>query len=97
MNILKFNQIFHLEVAKLMHQISMKKPCNLSKHFVKSSQAHTRLTQTSTLNTFAIPFFKTNKLQQSFLYQGVSSWNSIPINIRTYPLPKFVKFYSRIF
>ena len=28
-----------------------------------------------------IPFMKSTKLQQSFLYQGVKTWNFIPHNI----------------
>ena len=79
-----------------MHLIFMKEePCNLSKYFVKSSQAQTRLTHRSTSNNFAIALFKTNKLQQSFLYQRVSMWNSISNNICSYPFAKFVKFVKQ--
>ena len=92
MNILKFNQIYQLEVAKIMYRIFVKQePHKLSKCFVKSSQAHSRSTRRTTSNDFTIPLFKTNKLQQSFLYQGSNIWNNIPKDIRSNPFPRFVK------
>ena len=92
MNILKFNQIYQLEVAKIMYRIFVKQePHKLSKCFVKSSQAHSRSTRRTTSNDFTIPLFKTNKLQQSFLYQGSNIWNNIPKDIRINPFPRFVK------
>ena len=38
---------------------------------------------------FTIPLMKSTKLQQSFLYQDVKTWNSIPHNIKISSFSKF--------
>jgi len=47
------------------------------------------------MSSFTIPFFKTAKLQQSFSYQGVKIWNSIPQDIKLNYLTKFKATYKQ--
>ena len=57
-----------------MHRIFIKEePCNLSKNFVKSLQAHTRLTLESTFNTFASPFAKLTNFNNHFFIEELAS------------------------
>ena len=48
-----------------------------------------RLTRCSTFLMFTIPFMKSVKLQQSFLYKDGKTWNSIPHNIKISSFSKF--------
>jgi len=75
-NILKVEDIYKLEVVNIMHSIRNKEQLhNLSAYYSKISQQHTHTTQASSL-MFSTPLFRTSKLQQSFIYQGVKIWNS---------------------
>ena len=55
----------------------------------KSNVRHSRPTWCSTSFIFTIPFMKSTKLQQSFLYQSVKTWNSIPHSIKIFSFCKF--------
>jgi len=67
LGILKFEDIYKLEVAKIMHTIWNKQhPENLSQYFTKISSQHDRSTHSSS-PMFSTPLLKTLKLQQSHL------------------------------
>jgi len=90
LNILIIEQIFKLEVAKIMHRIYFKQQLQtITQYLKKSSIVHCYSTRSSTFHMFSIPLFRTSKFQLIFLYQGVNIWNSIPNEIKTQPFPKF--------
>jgi len=58
-------------------------PSSFSTFFKKTSSVHLRITRLSANNlNFYIPRFKPVKLQNSFKYQGVKIWNSIPNHLK---------------
>ena len=84
LKILKFHELYQFEVAKIMHILYHKQhPTNLNQYFTKSCLRHSHRTRNSTSLLFTVPLTKSTKLQQSFLYQGVKIWNSIPQTIKT--------------
>ena len=64
-------------------------PCKLNQYFTQSYVRHSRPTRCSTFLMVTIPFMKSAKLQQSFLYQDVKTWDSIPHNIKISSFSKF--------
>jgi len=80
LNILKLNEIYKLEVGKVMYLIQSKQyPHNISHNFTKVCHYHSRTTRSSTSSLLTLPLFRASNLQQSFLYQGVKIWNSISL------------------
>ena len=57
-------------------------PCNLNQCFTKSNVRHSRSTRSSTSLMLTIPFLKSTKLQQSFLYQSVKHLELYSHNIK---------------
>ena len=71
-----------------MHKHTRKKlPKSLSTFFAPVEAIHTRSTRlaSSELNLY-LPRYKSQKLQKSFKYQGVKIWNSVPLDLKQYPL-----------
>ena len=83
LNILKIEELYTLEVAKLMHKFYRNKlpvPNRFfSSYFTLIIAIHTRTTRLSSshLNLY-IPLHRTAKMQRFFKFQGVSIWNSVP-------------------
>ena len=77
--VLKLNKLYQYGAGKIMYYLYHKQhPCNLNQYFTTSNVTHSRPTRSSTSLMLTLPFMKSTKLQQSFLYLGVKTWNSIP-------------------
>ena len=97
LQILKLNDLYLYEVAKLMHNHSRKKlPTSLSTFFAPVKTIHTRSTRlaSSELNLY-LPRYKSQKLQKSFKYQGVKIWNSVPQDLKQLPFNRFKTKYKK--
>ena len=97
LQILKLNDLYLYEVAKLMHKHTRKKlPTSLSTFFVPVKAIHTRSTRlaSSELNLY-LPRYKSQKLQKSFKYQGVKIWNSVPQDLKQLPFNRFKTMYKK--
>ena len=72
--VLKLAELYKLEVAKLIYVcIQNNSPYSLSVMFIKTSQISARVTRSSiNTNDLDIPRYRTNELQRSIRYQGVS-------------------------
>ena len=80
----KLHKLYQFEVAKIMHTLYNKEhPTNLTEFFTKSCLRCSCFTRCSKSFTFTVPLLESTKLQQSFLYQGVKTWNSISDYIKT--------------
>ena len=54
-----------------------KLPAGMNNLFQETSQVHTKCTRTANQNNYFIPFYRTNRLQNSIQYQVAKLWNSI--------------------
>ena len=77
--------------AKFMHQFSKNKlPLRFSNFFTKVSSVHSRITRNSSkINQYFIPHFRTSLLQRSIKLTGAKRWNSIPDNLKELNYVKF--------
>ena len=93
LKILKLIDLYKFEFAKLVHDFLYDKlPSSsvFSHLFQKSLQISHRFTRSSSnKNKLHIPLYRTNRLQRSIRYQGVSVWNSIPMEIQNLPKHSF--------
>ena len=85
--ILKLNDLFDFEVAKLMHQIIHKKaPNNFKSYFTYSSNISAYSTCQKSANHLFLPHLHTSRTQRSIKYLGSKIWNSISCDIKIYLL-----------
>ena len=79
--LLSVNQIFHVEVAKLMHNVTLE---SIPKPFLNIFSRQTRLSTTSTRSgtTFLQGPATTAKCDQSISFIGPKIWNSTPREVR---------------
>ena len=91
LQILKLNDLYSYEVAKLMHKRTRKKlPISLSTFFAPIKATHTRSTRLASFElNLCQPRYKSQKLGKSFKYQGVKLWNSVPQDIKHLPFKQF--------
>ena len=91
LNILKLNDIYTHEIAKLMFKYAHKTtPIAFSSFFTAVISIHTRTTRLASYsNNLYLPRYKTNKMQRSFKFQGVKICNSIPNDLRKLSFNQF--------
>ena len=83
LKIQKIVDVYKLETAIFMYKYSTNKlPAGMNNLFQETSQVHTKRTRTANQNNYFIPFYITNRLQNSIQYQGAKLWNSIDPKIR---------------
>ena len=81
--ILKIQDLYYFEIAKIMHQYSNKHlPICFTSFFTQTSSIHNRSTRSNIRNDLYLPHFLSSRCQQSIKYQGAKIWNSISPNIR---------------
>ena len=90
LNILKLD-LYTNEVAKLVHKYSQNKlPKKLSSFFTPVNAIHSRTTRlASTGLNLSLPFYRTEKLQRSYKFQGVIIWNSVPQEMKILSFNQF--------
>ena len=84
LQILKLDDLFILEIAKLMYLfIPNKMPDRFKNYFMYSTDVFSYSTSNSKTNQLLyFTHYSTNRTQRSFKYLGVKIWNSIPQNIK---------------
>ena len=97
LNILKLNDLYTHEIAKLMFKYAHKTTPIAFSSFTPVISMHTRTTRlVSYSNNLYLPRYKTNKLQRSFKFQGVKIWNSIPNDLTKLSFNQFKMKYKKI-
>ena len=92
LQILKLQDLYTLEIAKLMHRLhnNSLNICNLNRDTYKlldnSHSYHTRRKQSK---NYFIPRVKTTQSQNSLTYMGPKVWNEIPLNVKNMKYCKF--------
>ena len=78
LGILKLDNLYKSEIANIMLNHSNNTlPKPLQSLFIHSTDVHSHFTRSNSNLNFYFPSFKTSRLQQSFKYQGLNTWNKI--------------------
>ena len=81
--ILKIQDLYYLEIAKIMHQYSNKHlPICFTSFFTQTSSIHNRSARSNIRNNLYLPHFLWSRCQRSIKFQGAKIWNSISPHIR---------------
>ena len=97
-SILKLNDLFKMEVAKIVHpHFTNNLPSKLFKFFTLTKNISSRATRAteSSRNTLYIPQYSTIRLQRCIKYQGVKIWNNIPREIQNSSARLFKNKYKK--
>ena len=93
--IFKVNDIYKIESANFMHKyVNKNLPDYFQNYFNKVSGNHGYSTRAATNDDLTIPFFRTNRCQKSFKYQGSKLWNSLTKNMTKLGYNKFIEQYK---
>ena len=85
LNILKIDNLFQFEIAKLMYQyIHNKLPHCFCNYFANLSDSHHYTTRNSSKHNLQLPRFSTFKTQKSFRFVGAKIGNNIPMTLGNY-------------
>ena len=91
--ILKLPDMFKFESALSTFKFNKQLlPSPFSHYFSKSNTKHHQLTRGAKSDNYFLPFYRTNKLQNSIKYHGPKFWNSLPIELK---LCKSLKSFKR--
>ena len=97
LDILKLDDVYKLEVGKLMfHNNKNNLPKPFEGYFTEAGMNHLHQTRASSQKLLKVCRFSKSRYQQSFKYQGVSIWNSIPNNIKQHSFFSFKKKYKKM-
>jgi len=84
--ILTIDQIFKLEISKLMYKIKFRLvPKQFTEHFTKIEDIHSYHTRQQSSIEYAIPRTRLKIAQKSFTYIGIRIWSSIDLTICSIP------------
>ena len=84
LNILKLNDIFKLEMAKIMFHYNQKLNIETTKHsqITTIKQLHHHNTRLSTRNNYFLPHKRTETGKQSLTFIGPKVWQEIPAHLK---------------
>ena len=81
--ILKLPDMFRFESAVFTFKFDKQLlPFPFSHYFSKSNTKHHQSTKKAKSDNYFLPFYRTNKLQNSIKYHGSKFWNSLPIELK---------------
>ena len=81
--ILKIQDLYYLEIAKIMHQYSNKHlPICFTSFFTQTSSIYSQSTRSNIGNDLYLPHFLSSQCQRSIKFQGAKIWNFISPHIR---------------
>ena len=94
--ILKLEDLYNFEIAKLMYQFTHSKlPFNFKHYFAYSSDVSSYSTCHSFSNDIFLPRFMSSKTQHSIKYIGAKIRNNIPFDLKNTPYSKFKESYKK--
>ena len=84
--VMSFDSIFeYCTAVKLYKILLLHNHEYFARNFANLTVEHNYNTRFNASSKFNTPFFSRTKCQNSFIYQSVRIWNSIPLNIREAP------------
>ena len=94
--ILKLEDLYNFEIAKLMHQFAHSKlPPNFNHYFAYSSDVSSYSTRHTSSNDIFLPQFMSSKTQHSIKYIGAKIWNNIPSDLKNASYSKLKESYKK--
>ena len=94
--ILKLEDLYNFEIAKLMYQFTHSKLLLNFKHYVAYlSDVSSYSTRHSSSNDIFLPRFMSSKTQHSIKYIGAKIWNNMPFDLKNAPYSKFKESYKK--
>ena len=94
--ILKLEDLYNFEIAKLMYQIShSKSPLNFKYYFAYSSDVSSYSTRHTSSNDIFLPRFISSKTHHSIKYIRAKIWNYIPSDFKNASYSKFKESYKK--
>ena len=94
--ILKLEDLYNCEIAKLMYQFTHSKlPLNFKHYYVYSSHVLSYSTRHTSSNDIFLPRFMSSKTQHSIKYIGAKIWNNIPSDLKNASYLKFKESYKK--
>ena len=82
-NLLNYESVYKYFVAVKTHKTMVLQNHNYFKEkFQQLVPAHLHDTRSRAQNNLNIPFFRTNKGQNSFMFQAILTWNNLPASIK---------------
>ena len=94
--ILKLEDLYNFEIAKLMNQFTHSKlPLNYKHYFAYSSDVSSYSTRHNSSYDIFLPRFMSSKTQPSIKYIGAKIWNNIPFDLKNAPYLKFKESYKK--
>lgn len=81
LNILKLEDVYKLQMGKLMHK-HYKNKISTSNHLTSISSIHSHNTRSMLNGNYYLPSVRTNLGKTSFCFNGPKVWNSFPDTIR---------------
>ena len=97
LEILKLDDLYTLEIAKLMYQFTQNKfPDTFDHYFTYSSDVSKHYTRhVSQEDHIFLNRFATSRIQHTIKYIGVKIWNNIPKEIKKLSYTKFILSYKK--
>jgi hypothetical protein len=94
LKILKINEIFELELGKLIFlTLNSNKYPNINEVLINLQWTHNH--NTRKISTYRLPFARVLPDYNSFIFQGVKLWNNLPISVRSSnSVSQFVKEFT---
>ena len=94
--ILKLEDLYNFEIAKLMYQFTHSKlPLKFKHYFACSSDLSSYSTSRSSSNDIFLPRFMSSKTKHSIKYIGAKIWNNISFDLKNAPYSKFKESYKK--
>ena len=96
-NILKLDDLYKFEIAKLMFlHLKSLLPQQLQSFFVKLEDRLKYSTRNKSQLDLCLPNFKTSRLQRTFKHQGIIIWNNISLHLKQLSFSKFKSQYKEL-
>ena len=94
--ILKLEDLYNFEIAKLMYQFTHSKlPLNFNHYGAYASDVSSYSTRRTSSNDIFLPRFMSSKTQHSIKYIGAKIWNNIPSDLKNTSYSKFKESYKK--
>ena len=94
LGILKLNDIYNLQVGKMMHKTNHITQVG-EHHMIQLKHIHSYNTRLSSTSNYYLNHIRTTLAHNSFSFKGPKLWQSIPVNLKQQSFASFKKSYKK--